>query len=177
MKQIIWFFGSSASGKKTLIESIFKSPQTFKEKFNIGTENIKVCKEALEWVTKKNHHERPNLIPIIADLIKNETDVVILVKGQTPDLKNNLLTEIGSNISDVDQKIIFVYTEPKEELGRWKAHRSWYDSSMTEENVIAEINYQLQLLNESNLQGIPIICVSGGKDANYQIIDFPLFKS
>jgi guanylate kinase len=173
MKQVIWFFGSSAAGKKTLIDAIVKSPQVFKTQLKLLSDNIIVCKEALEWVTQKNHHERPNILSIAANIIKDQQDIVVLIKGQTPDLKHNLLSEFAQHLPTTEQKIVFVYTEPKEELERWEKHRAWYNPSMTEQNVISEIDYQIKLIEELKPLNIPVICVDGGYNANYRTIDYP----
>lgn len=173
MKEVIWFFGSSTAGKKTLIEKVLATPDSFRNKLGIETKIIKANKESLMWVSKKNHAERPGLVDILKEDFKNESDVAVLVKGQSSDLKNELLNKLATYTPEIKQKIIFVYTEPHEALERIKEHRTWYTPDMTEDYVFQEIRYQLKFLRKLEQQGVSIICVDSSGDAGYRIIDFP----
>lgn len=173
MKEVIWFFGSSTAGKKTLITKILEDPDKFRGNLDITNEYIKANKEALELVTKKNHIERLGLIDKIREDLGEDIDVTILVKGQAFDLKNDLINKLADAISGIKQRIIFVYTDPQEELGRIKMHRAWYTPDITEKYVIEEVNYQLSFLEQYKVQGIPIICVDGGSRGQYRIISLP----
>lgn len=172
MNEIIWFFGSSAAGKKTLIESILKNSEIFKAKFNIENTKIKANENALIWVTKKNHNERLNLINEIKEEFEKDDNLSILIKGQTPDLDNFLLDKLV----DTKQKIIFVYTNPKEEVERLKTCRHWWTQDIDEQYVLDEIKYEIPFLEKLQSKGIPIICINGGSDADYEIIEFPPIK-
>jgi hypothetical protein len=173
MNEVIWLFGSSTAGKKTLITRILADPDKFRGDLDITNENIKANKEALELVTKKNHIERLGLIDKIGEDLKDERDVTVLIKGQAFDLKNDLINKLAEAIPDIKQRIIFVYTDPQEELGRIKMHRAWYTPDITEEYIIDEVNYQLSFLEQYKSQGISIICVDGGSRGKYRIISLP----
>lgn len=173
MKEVIWFFGSSTAGKKTLIEKIIADPDLFRDRLRIKAKNIKANKESLEWVSKKNHDERPKLIDKIKDDFQKESDAAVLVKGQSYDLRKELINKLSADTPEVIQKIIFVYTEPREALERLKEHRTWHTPDMTEEYVLQEIKYQLKFLRKLESQGLSIVCIDASGNAEYRTINFP----
>jgi predicted kinase len=115
MNNIVWVFGSSAAGKETFIRKLLSNP-SLNLINRLGWENKKiVCvEESLKYIARFENdpiaQKRLQIIERVKE-IPNNSNTIILIKGQDVDLRSNLVNILRKEILDADHKIIFLHTD------------------------------------------------------------------
>ena len=135
--KIIWIFGPSAVGKETFIKHIQDSkPVELLSRLGWADKNIVVCTESLDWIVQEdddgNNLRRQDLDKTIEEYSKNNTNSVILIKGQDLDFDNNLLNKVKELLPNDEHKIIFLYVDFDILYQRYKT-KKWWNETMTRE--------------------------------------------
>jgi hypothetical protein len=133
--KIIWVFGPSAVGKETFIKYIQDSkPVELLARLEWTNKKIIVCTESIDWVVQEdsdgNELRRQNLDKIIEDYSKNNTNSIILIKGQDLDFDNNLLNKVKESLPDDEHEIIFLYVDFDILYQRYTT-KKWWNETMT----------------------------------------------
>ena len=99
--RLIWFFGPSAAGKSTLIESVAATPShPLRASLDLGV-TVKVCRESLEI------YDRDALAGMLE--AHDTSNEVLLVKGQTTDITYRSLPQ---RLTDIwEQSTVFVWAD------------------------------------------------------------------
>lgn len=126
MKEIVWIFGTSGSGKETFIKSVLQDTN-LQEKFGWKDKVIKVCKSSIENIGQfENDPIVNNRDSIINDTRALLVDAdVILIKWQLVDSDANRLWKLKEIIPDAVHKIIRLQASEPELIDRLR-HKAWW---------------------------------------------------
>lgn len=131
MKNIVWVFGNSGSGKETFINSTIIG-ENFLVK-NLGWENhlIKKIEESIKYIgqyeddpiTKK----RSEILPAVEKIVDstNTDSIVILLKWQDVDQMKRLPEKLHRNYTDYVHTIIYLRANP-DALWERVQQKSWW---------------------------------------------------
>jgi len=169
---IIWVYGSSASGKETFIRKIINGYQLeILDYVKWGNNHIIPIWESMKYIGQDSDdpiiNKRKKIIQAVKKAAEHKNGI-ILIKGQDADLKSNLPGILKRTLSGADHMIIFLHVDNRELLKRWR-RKSWWKNEYTINTVRSWLKYQIDLLLK--LHGFKIIAL----DANnhYQLINFP----
>lgn len=176
MAEIVWIYGSSASGKETFIHELLKNP-TNKIINDLGRTNKKiVCiEESLNYIGQFENDpiiKKRDEIIIETKKIVHETDTIILIKWQDVDLKSRLVNKLQKETPTIKHKIIFLHTS-LETLYKRCQNKSWRTEEEEKEGIEwikTRVFYQLNLLKK--LHNVDIIAIDSTTN-KYKIITFP----
>lgn len=152
--KIIWVFGPSAVGKETFIKHIQDNkPVELLARLGWTDKNIITCIESLDWVAQEDNDEkamlRKNLDKTIIEYSKNNTNSIILIKGQDLDFDNNTLNKVKEFLLDDEHEIIFLSVDFDILYQRYMT-KKWWNETMTrdvcrdwaKEQISLVINHQ-----------------------------------
>lgn len=173
--QIVWIYGSSATGKETFIRKVIKEkPQELLSTLHWTEGKIVPCMESIEWVAQSDDdplkYKRETLLKIIPSLVKNG-DEIVLIKGQDVDLENDCLTQVQSKLPNLKHLVIFLDTPLDQLFKRWRM-KSWWSDNFTKETVKKWLEYQISLLNQLP-ESFDIIALEVNLSGNYHIVVYP----
>jgi len=123
MKQIIWVFGTSASGKETFIRAVMKD-SSLQDKFGLTNLRVTYSDESLKNLGKLND-ARSKIVPEVSDLLN--TYDVILIKWQYGDTLLNTPEKLYSTYPAVQHRIIKLIVGEDEQLRRLQTKNWWHD--------------------------------------------------
>jgi predicted kinase len=190
MKEIIWIYGSSASGKETFIKHILNNPnKTLLTRLNLENKNIQVLQQSLDLIGEYDNDPKQKLrlnIPkyIINQIKKNSKSEVILIKGQDYDLINNtpnkLKKLLNSQYENLNHNIIFLHTDFETLYTRVK-NKSWWTKELENKGINYFKNWLLkeqipELIKLNKHHNFNIISINS-KDKKYELIEFPNLKN
>jgi hypothetical protein len=171
---IIWIFGTSAAGKETFIK--YCSEENIKDLrkvLNWSDRKVVPCLESMEWIAQYDGdirgEMREDLLRVIPELVTQNPQSIVLVKGQDIDLYNNRLRRLQAALPECEHQIIFLDGDIDEQFERWKK-KSWYDTCYSKETVIDQIHGQVRLLVGQNF---PIKALYVHSIGDYQQVSFP----
>ncbi len=175
--EITWVFGPSAAGKETFIKYIYNNkPVEILNRLGWENRDIIICNESIDWVVQDendgNREFRKNLNKIIRKYSKNNSNSVILVKGQDLDFHNNHLNNVRNSLPNDKHKIIFLYTDFNVLYNRYK-NKKWWDKSMTAEVWKDWAREQIDFLKSCQKEGFQIRTLNSDDHKKYLDIDFP----
>jgi len=149
-EKIVWIFGSSASGKETLIQKLVNSADSKLLK-NFGFVGYKVTdlRESRKWIMQfsddpvaENRKQFPSLIK---KLIKPNT--VILIKGQEVDLEYKTPSKILELYPNIKHEIIFLSLPIDEIYKRCRSKPWWEEGIDTKEDLLEWLSGQIKELS------------------------------
>ena len=113
MNRLICFFGCSACGKETLIKHIYSGHyKNLNCNLDIDLRKTIILDKSIEYISKhRNDNITEKRFEIIHDIIllcsKND-NMIVLIKGQNSDIRNNFIKTINENLSDIIIDIVYV---------------------------------------------------------------------
>lgn len=113
MNRLICFFGCSACGKETLIKHIYSGhDENLNSNLDIDLRKTIILDKSIEYISKhRNDNITEKRFEIIHDIIllcsKND-NMIVLIKGQNSDIRNNFIKTINENLSDIIIDIVYV---------------------------------------------------------------------
>lgn len=142
MKKIIWVFGESGSGRKTLIENILNDKDNIKKELGLENENIMVAKETIEKHNKRimdtqERTQRDKELLNSVEEFANSNNSILLVKGQYSDLEYNydsVQNKISNNYPDIDKEFYLLEVKDLDLLYERMINQEWFKNSY-EENI------------------------------------------
>ena len=190
MKEIIWIYGSSASGKETFIRHILNHPdEKLLIRLNLENNNIQVLQQSIDLIgqydSDPKQEFRLNLPEYAVDQIKSNSKLeFLLIKGQDYDLingtPNKLKKLLNSQFKNLNHKIIFLHTDFEILYSRVK-NKSWWTKKLENKGINYFKNWLLkeqipELIKLKELHDFNIISIDS-KDKNYKLIEFPDLKN
>ncbi len=117
--QIVWIFGATAAGKKTLIRTLEKDEQHPLRVELALRKNIRVCEESLSWITDHTDETpiRNRLHTIAGELLA--PNVSVLLKCQGVDIDASTLQKLKLAAAETTHRIIFLWVDSEELSRRW----------------------------------------------------------
>ena len=121
--QIVWIFGSTAAGKRTLIRTLEKDEQSSLRDQLALRKNIRVCEESLSWITAHTDETpiRNQLGTIAVELLA--PNVSVLLKCQGVDIGAGTLQTLRVAAAETTHRIIFLWVNPEELCRRWERRK------------------------------------------------------
>lgn len=138
-KKIIWVFGESGTGKKTLIENILSNKDNVRNLFDLNNYNIKAVLETIlsfeEEITQKIDRKKAILKGI--DSFLSDTNDILLIKGQIDDLeyeennsnKQNTFLESIKQCPNIEKEIYLLEIPNTDILYDRMTHKDWWQSN------------------------------------------------
>ncbi len=175
--KVVWVFGCSASGKETFIkEVVSKKDIKIIEDLGWKDKNIISINESINYI--KQYEEDPigdKRIEIIDKVIeenKNNSNSIILIKGQHIDFKNNLIEMLKEKVKDVNYEVIFLFSDLKTIFERGKK-KPWFTEEDNNINDWYEHMY-LTALKVSGIKNMKIIAIDSTNE--WKISEFPKYN-
>ncbi len=116
---VVWIYGASAAGKETFIRKIV-SDTSLKIVSALGWSNktIIASEESLDWVGQFDGDPkiemRKQIPDIVTENLKEKENVIILIKGQDVDLKENLPLKLSGQLPDCIHSIVFLKADTEQ---------------------------------------------------------------
>ncbi len=136
MKEVVWVFGTSASGKETFIKNV-PDDKLLLEKLGWSNKTLAACLESLEHIGQFKNDPAINLrerilerVPILLN-----TAEVVLIKWQFVDSEASRPQRLRELTPQAKQRIILLET-PKPELVERLAKKGWWHNYGNEESFI-----------------------------------------
>lgn len=138
MKKIIWVFGESATGKKTLIEYLMNKPES-ELAIDLGLGNVKidVVKQTItsnvaSFDDKKNEQNRHiQITEKIKEFANTEEYSVLLIKGQTNDMDEkygNTLRTSALLHPELEREILLLEASNLDALYERIVNKDWFQA-------------------------------------------------
>ena len=133
MNKIVWVIGQSAAGKETFIKYAVANPDSgLMRHLGYNKNKIIPLNESLYF----DDDERFKMIGLVLDLIKKETNAVILIKWQHPDTGTDVIGKLKAVTPDISNEIICLSVESDILFARLQ-NKPWWkndpDHSMQEQ--------------------------------------------
>ena len=135
MKRVIWIFGESATGKKTLIENLIghKDDDLLKQ-LGLQDKKIEVVKLTIEETNesfddKNNEIVRNNKILKEVEEFINSDGEILLIKGQANDMDDrygNTLKAFAEKFPNIEKEIYLLEVKDLDLLYERIINKSWF---------------------------------------------------
>lgn len=138
MKKIIWIFGESATGKKTLIEYLMNNPNSeFAIQLGLGNERLSVVERTVsnnlssfdDMNNEKNRHAQ--IIDSIKNFICGENYSILLIKGQSNDMDErygNTLKISALMYPEIEKEILLLDVQDHDALYTRIVNKDWFQT-------------------------------------------------
>lgn len=172
MNKIVWVFGCSASGKETFIKEALKGNKIIDD---LGWDDYKVIpiNESMEFIKQSEDDlielRRPELIDRVVEESANNSNAILLLKGQNYDFKYNLVDKLKERVPNAEHLIIFLHTDLNTCFARMK-QKSWYVEE-EDGNIEDMKDHMIESANLVLASGLPIIAIDTTN--GYTITNFP----
>src|SRR5664279_4379088 len=135
MKEIIWVYGTSASGKETFIKSLIKNSDLQK---SLGLENKSfiISDESLKNLGNLDGL-RASIIDEVSNLLESNNSVVI--KWQYGDTLLNSPKVLQDKFPDLKHIVIKLKVDQQEQIRRLKTKSWWHDDGRESEFIAKEL--------------------------------------
>jgi len=174
--QVIWIFGPSAVGKETFINYIKNNqPEELLARLGWVNKNIVVCDESINWVVQGDNDEnelfRKKLNKVIEKYSQDNTNSIILIKGQDLDFDNNTLNAVRESLLNDEHEIIFLYVDFDILYQRYVT-KKWWNETMTRDVCKDWAKEQINLLIRHQNSSFKIKALDSS-DNKYLDLNFP----
>ena len=146
IKKIIWIFGESATGKKTLIETIINNSNLhLLKELNLENKKIEVVKRTIsknlssfnDKINEKTRHEQ--ILASINDFVQSNDSSILLLKGQSNDMDDrygNTLKTIALFYPEIDKEIYLLEVNDNDLLYSRIINKDWFKKNEEEYSKI-----------------------------------------
>lgn len=151
MNRLICFFGCSACGKETLIKHIYNGYNSeLNSSLGIDLNKTIILKKSIEYISKHSNdnitEKRFEIINDITSICSENSDLIILMKGQNSDIRNNFIQIINNKINNICIDLVYVTADIEVLLDRIKT-KDWYDVSRGNKQFLESIDRSLEYMN------------------------------
>ena len=172
MNRLICFFGCSACGKETLIKHIYSG---YDEKLNsnlgIDLKNTIILDKSIEYISKHRNdnitEKRFEIIHDIISLCSKNDNLIILIKGQNSDIRNNFIQIINENLNGIIIDIVYVTADVDDLIERVRK-KDWYDTTRGDTQYLESIGRSLKYMDF--FQNYKITYIKSNPNFEYEII-------
>lgn len=182
MKEIIWIYGSSASGKETFLNQLQDNSNTsFLKKLNLKNKNIQILEQSINLIGQFDNDPkqklRLNFKNYISNLIKQDNKIEsILIKGQDYDLENKTPQKIKDIFPNFTHRIIFLHCD-FEILYKRVKNKSWWTKDLENQGIQYFKNWLIkeqlpELIKLNKIHKFEILTIDSSTK-EYNIINFP----
>lgn len=136
MKKIIWVFGESATGKKTLIERLVNEPNCeISCALNLNNEKIKVLEATIaNNVSSFNDEENEQIrhmtiMKEIKNFMEQDNQSILLIKGQSNDMDErygNTLKQFALLYPEIEKEILLLEVKDLDILYERIMNKDWF---------------------------------------------------
>lgn len=134
MKQIIWVFGTSASGKETFIRELLHNKE-LQGRFGITDKKIALSEQSLKNLGALGDLRTTILQEVTSLLTTNE---VVLIKWQYGDTLLNTPNQLQAQLPTLYHEVINLKVEQNEQIRRLRTKSWWYDTSKEPQFITRE---------------------------------------
>lgn len=136
MKKIIWIFGESATGKKTLIENLMNNPNSeFAIQLGLENEKLSVVEKTVfnnlssfdDMNNEKVRHTQ--IVESIKNFICEENNSILLIKGQSNDMDErygNTLKITALMYPETEKEILLLDVQDHDILYTRIVNKDWF---------------------------------------------------
>ena len=164
MKEVIWVFGLSASGKETFIKYISASDDTeLLSKLGLSTKRISFSTNSLKLIGGELDEQRDSILSEVQKLLSSSD--VILIKWQFVDSIAKRPQKLKLLLPTARHKIICLVTDVDEIAKRLPHKPLWRQPGKERQLAKAEIPKVLQAINE--LYDFDITYLNSNDNAGY----------
>lgn len=172
MNRLIWFFGCSASGKETLIKHIYRGKDE-KLNSNLGIDLRKtiILDKSIQYISKHRTdnitEKRFDIVHDIISLCSKKDNMIVLIKGQNSDIRNNFLQIINEKLSDISIDIVYVIADVDVLLERIR-RKDWYDITRGDTQFLESIGRSMKYMDL--FQNYNITYIKSNPNHEYEIV-------
>ena len=183
MKKIVWVFGESATGKKTLIDKLSNHDEEVLNTFNMNNKKIVTSEITLKdnssyidvidnnfyddslmdednlYFSREKAKRRRSYILHDVDKFINGNSDILLIKGQINDLRINRGNTINyflkkySDMKDLQIEVILLKVDDENELKRRLENKSWF-KRIEDENEKVRLRKDLLLKQKAHIEEV-----------------------
>lgn len=173
--KIMWVFGSSASGKETLINRLISNElHDLKDNIGLSSHRLVACQESIDWIAQydgdpigEKRKEIPEIVKAKIDELGDET--AILIKGQTLDLQNNSLRILKDMLPHYSHVILYILGDVNELYARVK-NKSWYTKDIDFNTVKSWAEGDKSDIEKYNNE-FDVLYLDGRNGAHFEILN------
>lgn len=175
--KVIWVFGPSASGKETFIKEVISNKELniIKELKWTGKQILKID-ESINYIKQYDNDQigdkRVEIINKVIEINKNNSNSIILIKGQNIDIMNNLIELLKNKLPNVEYQIIYLFSDLNTIFERAKK-KPWF--TIEDDNID---DWYIHLVESADIirQIKEIEIISIDTTNGYKISTFPEYK-
>ncbi len=172
MKEVVWVFGVSASGKETFIRKVIdERPSDLLDQFSWNGKKIAASQVSIDVIGSYGNDDtkekRKELEKEVVGLVRQND--VVLIKGQYIDYKAQRQVKLKTLLPDCKHKIVVIRVQTHD-LPERLTSKPWWDKSEDpmkwtkgEQELVADLLKDLS-------QDFQVITINGNKDSHYEII-------
>ena len=172
MNRLIWFFGCSACGKETLIKHIYSG---YDEKLNsnlgIDLNKTIILDKSIKYISKYSNdnitEKRIEIVYDIVSLCSKNDNMIVLIKGQNSDIRNNFIKQISEKLNNISIDIVYVTADVDVLLERVRK-KDWYDITRGDMQFLESIGRSLKYMDL--FQNYNITYIKSNPHYEYEII-------
>ena len=172
MNRLIWFFGCSASGKETLIKHIYRGKDE-KLNSNLGIDLRKtiILDKSIQYISKHRTdnitEKRFEIVHDIISLCSKKDNMIVLIKGQNSDIRNNFIQIISEKLSDISIDIVYVIADVDVLLERIR-RKDWYDITRGDTQFLESIGRSMKYMDL--FQNYNITYIKSNPNHEYEMV-------
>lgn len=138
MKKVIWIFGESATGKKTLIEYLMNNPNSdFAIQLGLENEKLSIVEGTIsnnlssydDMNNERLRHEQ--IIESIKSFVGEENNSILLIKGQSNDMDErygNTLKISALMYPEIEKEILLLDVQDHNVLYARIVNKDWFQA-------------------------------------------------
>jgi len=174
MKEVVWVFGTSASGKATFIKHIVEDEDyRLREQFGWKDQAVVACNESLELIGGDLDEERESILDKVPEILQNAD--IVLIKWQYVDSQHDRPQRLKQKLPDVQHRIISLDVSVDELVKRLPTKPLWHNYG-DERNLIS-IELPIVLKSREELNDFDVTIIDSSTSSNYEIARSQLTRS
>ncbi len=171
MKEVVWVYGPSASGKETFIRKMIDHPpEILLKQFGWTNKKIGVSQASLDHIGQFSNdpivQNREVITKETTQLLKNLD--IILIKGQFEDFETNRPQQLKNLIQSAEHKVL-IFQIDLDELSRRLPKKKWWSGTYDAKNFLS---YEKHMISNQlkGLKDFEVIHVDSSDNGNYRIL-------
>jgi len=166
MKEVVWVFGASASGKATFIKRIDDGKhERLCEQFGWKGQTVVACNESLELIGGELDEQRECILDKVPVLLQNAD--IVLIKWQYVDSQHDRPQRLKRKLPNVRHRIISLDVSVDELVNRLPTKPLWHNYD-AEKNLIS-IELPIVLKSREELSDFDVTFIDSSASGNYEI--------